>query len=385
MLFRDGIRGIVLKQGKWIAYRKLTAADFFHTSKPQGHDSTGGGQSYIDLAGTGVSVDRWHQFFSSVEPVEMQGGPAWDIEVKSLGLAKNQKVRIAARKNQNGAIRNVRVSSQKIHSREANRIYAWHPEHTNFPDLPLGAQSSSDAEIVALVEDLFVYIIRTADDEYWAGYLKKGIDESIASKNLENIFTDKEGIVEFAQPILFDETISFPKYEIAPIEQVGKTKILKAKPAKVQSYKPKKDITLTEELFEGDLVDDSPKVKEITVLVRKRNKKAVSILKQLYQTCQITGDQYVFKKTNDEPYLEAHHLVPLGQGGADHPSNLVIISAHIHRMLHFAEVSEIDLSKISNGKLPILINGQKYEIKWKPEHEKLVNQVQVESTSESSQ
>ena len=77
----------------------------------------------------------------------------------------------------------------------------------------------------------------------------------------------------------------------------------------------------------------------------QRNQKIVAALKALYGgRCQLTGDQFVFKKTDGELYCEAHHLLALGSGGADSPYNLVIVSPLIHRMFHYAEVSGLDLN-----------------------------------------
>jgi 5-methylcytosine-specific restriction enzyme A len=51
-----------------------------------------------------------------------------------------------------------------------------------------------------------------------------------------------------------------------------------------------------------------------------------------------------------------------------------VISAHIHRMLHHADVGQIRLADIRNNELPIRINGADYRIRWRPEHARLVEQ-----------
>jgi len=112
--------------------------------------------------------------------------------------------------------------------------------------------------------------------------------------------------------------------------------------------------------------------------VRARNRAAVRSLKRLYgQKCQLTGDKYVFPKADGEGYTEAHHLVALGFGGADRAENIVIVSAHVHRMLHHARVAPIDLDQIRRdengwGSLNITINGTHYRIRWHPRHAEVV-------------
>ena len=39
-------------------------------------------------------------------------------------------------------------------------------------------------------------------------------------------------------------------------------------------------------------------------------------------------------------YLETHHVIPLGEGGADDDGNVVALCANDHRRAHFAENSE---------------------------------------------
>lgn len=133
----------------------------------------------------------------------------------------------------------------------------------------------------------------------------------------------------------------------------------------------------TNELLLGDnlssLDTESPPSRRIQeVLIR--NRRAVNRLKQLYNgECQLTGTTYTFIKSNGERYSEAHHLIPLGQHGDDSPYNIIIVSPLIHRMLHYARVSGLDLSRINNNhNLNITINGQPYTIRWHPSHADLV-------------
>lgn len=137
--------------------------------------------------------------------------------------------------------------------------------------------------------------------------------------------------------------------------------------------------------LELELEDISPKLQEIMnqndrpefiqriIKIRQRNSRIVKELKKLYGgRCQITGEELTFRKTNGELYCELHHLVPLGEDGSDSYANTIIVSPLIHKMLHYANVSKIDLTKLENNKLQITINGVEYQITWHPEHLKIV-------------
>ena len=53
-------------------YRFLTHADFFNIYKPSGTEERGGGQSYIDIPVSKVSVNQWKEFFSGVFGVKYE-------------------------------------------------------------------------------------------------------------------------------------------------------------------------------------------------------------------------------------------------------------------------------------------------------------------------
>lgn len=139
-------------------------------------------------------------------------------------------------------------------------------------------------------------------------------------------------------------------------------------------YREKTDEQVVEDLFSDDISAETTREKrQVIRSVLKRNEKAVASLKKLYRgECQLTGKKYVFRKTDGRLYCEAHHLIPLGEGGADSPHNLIIISPLIHRMFHYAEVSGLDLVRIVDNKLEIKINTEPFTITWHPKHAELV-------------
>ena len=116
-------------------------------------------------------------------------------------------------------------------------------------------------------------------------------------------------------------------------------------------------------LLQGKCVGCGKSLAQAKKLERKDNSQ------QVICSC---GRIFIFDKRNGKPYTEAHHIIPLGMEGSDSPANIIIVSAHIHRMLHHAEVANIDLSQIKNNQLQITINGENYKITWHPEHAKLV-------------
>ena len=60
--------------------------------------------------------------------------------------------------------------------------------------------------------------------------------------------------------------------------------------------------------------------------------------KQTFGTdCLICNCSNRFNKSDGQPYIEVHHIIPLCDGGEDGVWNLSVLCAHHHRMAHFAD------------------------------------------------
>jgi hypothetical protein len=209
------------------------------------------------------------------------------------------------------------------------------------------------------------------------------------------MFSKEDGCIYLNPAVNFDESdggwpfraavavagsgaaIQQPARAIRPPAAVGPD-MLPTRPAaaKKQSprYRQKTEEQVIEDLFSNDFSPAPAREKvEIVMKVLRRNEKAVGSLKGLYGgECQLTRRKYAFQKTDGRLYCEAHHLVPLGEGGADSPHNLIIVNPLIHRMFHYADVVGLDLSKIVDNKLEIRINDEPFTITWHPKHAELV-------------
>ena len=366
---------------KFIVFRYLTQAEFFNIYKPAGTEARGGGQAYIDFPITAISLKKWRTLFSgasSVNESKRARGPCWQLVVNSIGLDKNQPLVIYQRRKQS-----VSIAAQKITSKESNRVFAWHPIN-GFP------QPADPKKRTELPVNLGIFIVRTEADQFWAGWFKdkapckSPVVEKYLGDLLGQPHEGHSGFTDLSNKHVlldtFDKITPFCSLtETLPREEGGDKKTKKGTsktyPAKVRSEEE-----IAGSLFEEDeaAVSVQPKIKEKIRKIRSRNVKAVKALKELYQgKCQLTGEEYTFIKKDGLRYSEAHHLVPLGNKGADSPYNIIIVSPLIHRMLHHANVSEIDFSRIKHDNtIPIEINGKVYTLKWHPKHFELVKKYQ---------
>lgn len=362
-----------MKAVKYVVFRYLTNADFFNIYKPPGTEPGGGGQTYIDFGIGSIKPSNWGRFFSNIPSSMGTQGPIWEFEINSIGLNSPQNLKIYQRRPQSFV-----VARQKITSSRSNRVKAWLPQH-GFPE------PSDPNDRNSCPEKLTVYIVLTENGEYWAGWFQNSIPcrDKVAVELLSDMIpnTPPEGHAGFLSfssgQLLMDETdINKPFIGIIPKKKKAKKKAAKKKKPPIKR-KVRTEEEITKSLFEEDedyTSDIEEKKKEYIRKIISRNNKAVKDLKDLYQgKCQITGDQYSFKKKDGSLYSEAHHCIPLGEEGADSPYNIIIVNPLIHRMLHYAKVTEVDLSEISkDNSLEIEINGQKYKIQWHPDHAALV-------------
>jgi 5-methylcytosine-specific restriction protein A len=376
-----------------IVFSRITPSDFFNIYKAQGTEERGGGQSYIDVNTSGVSVVDWTNFFRGIKPRAKKGGPAWNFPIGSLGIAGQQRLVIGQRRPASISIRSQKLPAS---SRRGNRVRAWDPSLTSFPAPATPPRTATDPTIPPLIRNLVIYLIRDSQGEFWAGWFERPDPDFTwaVPPQLERMFRDHEGYIVLPAGINFDErdgtwpfrlsTTAATSTSVQVATTPGSSSAAPTPAPRVpgvgtaprsgsrRAPRVRSEEELTQELFDSDLVGDEGAARESTRTVRARNTRAARLLKDLYGECQITGNKFVFPKTDRKPYLEVHHLIPLGEGGADAAHNLVVVSAHIHRMLHYADVSGIDLSQIQNNELEIQINGEAYTIRWRPEHAQVV-------------
>jgi predicted HNH restriction endonuclease len=115
---------------------------------------------------------------------------------------------------------------------------------------------------------------------------------------------------------------------------------------------------------EIELLEDFPSLKseerEVIVKQVKRYHDIVENSKRKYNNkCQIKDCGFTFKKKNGRFYSEAHHLIPLSEGGTQEENNIIILCPNHHRMMHYAD---IEIGNIELDKREIKINGNTYFI-----------------------
>jgi 5-methylcytosine-specific restriction protein A len=322
-----------------VAFKTLTKNDFYRINS--GGLEHGGGQAYLDFRRRDVSVEEWEAFFSGASQQSTRAqGPAWTFAVRNLGIGSVQPKPVVIYQRRQAS---VSLGSQKLpgKSEDANRLEAWRPDLTGFPAMPGNVAIAPDVPD-ALVADLRVFLVRDDEDRFWAGWIQGGPPVS-DDPRLMRIFELDAGIVDLNGDYSLDEgDIHWPFREIFGDQSTWDEADVLSQPEPEVTYSIQK--------------------------VRKRDQAAARSVRKLYNNCQISGDQFLFLNKQGKPYLEVHHLIPLGKGGADSTHNMIVVSGHIHKMLHHANVSEIDLSKVADNKLPITIDGTEYTITWHPQH-----------------
>ena len=359
-----------MKTAAQIVFRRLTSTDFYNINKARGSEARGGGQTYIDFPISTVSVADWKKFFVGQTARQQKGGLYWLFEIHNLGISEIQRIELGQRRPQTFSIRR-----QTLGRKNSNRVLAWHPTH-GFPT----PKSSNDRRGVP---NLVVYLIRSTEGEYWAGWFqgkRPQFDWSVDGRLLK-MFDESSGTLYLSPGIAFDQNNSIWPFRLvaAPDTQSAiRVPTSEFDPNRPTSHSaPRTEEEIVHDLLADDITPEAtPQQKQILVKVLRRNQKIVAALKALYGgRCQLTGTKLTFKKADGSFYCEAHHLLPLGSGGADSPYNLIVVSPLIHRMFHFAKVSGLELKNIRDNKLEIKINGEPFTILWHPRHAEILKTV----------
>lgn len=399
-----------MKKIKQIVFRYLTYAEFFNIYKPRGTEPGGGGQKYIDFPKSRVRLAQWNDFFSDIPGIELTEGTQgsrWDVPIFSIGTSQSSAQQVIIYQRRQAS---VCVGAQHIHSAGQNRVLAWHPDN-GFPE------PDEPTDRHQLPRGLAVFLVRTYEDEIWAGWFRNDTGLPSPCENtyaedllqpllLENNSPGNAGFITLddGELLLNDQNKVSPFISTHPsaltpessteqqaelpldVSQEPEEGVRIAPPTTTPRHRrrrPRTEGEITRDLFnEDDDIEAEQDSGDRTAIVRirRRNERAVRNLKQLYKKCQIRGTDYLFRKTNGDYYTEAHHLIPLAEGGADNPRNMIIVGPLIHRMLHYANVSGVDISKIEerpdgSAELRIKINGVDYTIVWHPGHaEKILEQ-----------
>ncbi len=96
-----------------------------------------------------------------------------------------------------------------------------------------------------------------------------------------------------------------------------------------------------------DLSKETPNKKEYLIEMYARSSRWVQNAKEKYGLfCMMDKCSNTFLTTENKPYIEVHHIIPLHQKGEDSIWNLSVLCAHHHKMAHFAH--EEVIKKIQN-------------------------------------
>ncbi|PEL25826.1 AAA family ATPase [Bacillus pseudomycoides] len=183
-----------------IFFKKINNGDLWNIDRPPGSVAGGGGQTYINVA---VDTDSLHEFMSGAtsivpKPGHIHGNSTYTVIAKSLhDSTQTGPIVIDPRNNRT----DYRITQQALHQ---NRHPAWLNANTGFPVINRGATS---ANTTTTATNLRIFIIRTTDNEYYAGYVNSANKPTTWSNlpSLDRIFTEDSGIIFFEEYVLNTE------------------------------------------------------------------------------------------------------------------------------------------------------------------------------------
>lgn len=157
-----------------------------------------------------------------------------------------------------------------------------------------------------------------------------------------------------------------PLNEILPVYFIKNGKVyLQERKEVIEDIYPEVEETIDNHFlrdYEEDFPEYFNELEEYKKERIKRYKKIVNRLKNIYDgKCQICN--FAFLKDNGDNYCEAHHLVPISQGGSQEEINVVILCANHHRMLHYGKGVLVG-ERIGKSR-KLMIDGLEHDIIYK--------------------
>ncbi|MFA6192995.1 MAG: AAA family ATPase [Sulfurimonas sp.] len=153
-----------------IFVRNITAGDFWNMERrPEQAPSGGGGQTYIDIPLGGIEFSGLAQFLGvSTETIEDH--QSVNIMVNPIGHGTSSNITFAPRGTQNAS--RYRIINQNKHSEENNQRHSSWMVANGFPEMPENVNQSANIP-TQLIENLKIYIVKTTEGNYYAGYVNQ--------------------------------------------------------------------------------------------------------------------------------------------------------------------------------------------------------------------
>ncbi|TCN21078.1 AAA family ATPase [Mesobacillus foraminis] len=146
-----------------IFYKKILPSDLYNIDRDKGSLKGGGGQTWLNLAIDHARLMEFLKFgVETPKLLDHKGRSTFTITADTIGQPdKSSQIEFDPRSNRE----DYRLTNQAIHQ---NRHPAWDNTINGFPQMPSGAKGASS---VTNADDLQIYIVRTIDGEYHAGFI----------------------------------------------------------------------------------------------------------------------------------------------------------------------------------------------------------------------
>lgn len=153
-----------------IFVRNIQKGDFWNMERrseqaPRG----GGGQTYIDIPLGGIDFSGLAQFLG-VPTKTIEDHQSVNISVHPIGNGETSVITFGPRGEQNAS--RYRIVNQNKHSEDNNQRHSAWMVTNGFPEMPKDVDSSSNIP-TDLIENLRIYIVKTAEGSYYAGYINQ--------------------------------------------------------------------------------------------------------------------------------------------------------------------------------------------------------------------
>jgi 5-methylcytosine-specific restriction endonuclease McrA len=104
--------------------------------------------------------------------------------------------------------------------------------------------------------------------------------------------------------------------------------------------------------FEDDEIGEMPPTRRrlVRAIVARNRALASKVKKDAGYRCERCGSSSPWRTTQGVPYVEVHHVIPLGEDGFDNVRNMIAVCSDCHRYLHLGHDRAIAIGELREAR-----------------------------------
>jgi hypothetical protein len=219
---------------------------------------------------------------------------------------------------------------------------AWRPA-LGFPQASDNIRTTKQAHKV-IGRGLSVFVVKTTSGDFYAGYVTGGFPAKWPiHAGLRSAFAKRADVVNLSGALFLD-----PGSVGLPFRSSASAPAVRRSPTVSNSMLNRRATALLGTIAAPPAGQKSPaKTGSASTGFKRDPRVAAWVRQEAKGKCESCGKASPFV-TEGKPFLEVHHVRPLGEGGSDRVQNAVAVCPNCHRAFHYSDNADKKLQQLYN-------------------------------------